>query len=175
MKIYKKIIVVIIVIMSFGWLMYKYINKPKLLINGYTLSFNENKVYLDGAIKNPGVYVFKNGTKLQEIISVAGGFVENVNIQEIDFEYIVKNGEKIYIPFVKEKIYFDEDIKSEKININIATIDELMSLEGIGKKTAEKIVEYREKKEFEKIEDIMNVEGIGQAKFSNIKERIVVE
>ena len=65
---------------------------------------------------------------------------------------------------------------SEKliININTADAEELMKLRGVGEKTAEKIIEYREQTPFETIEDIMNVSGIGEKKFEDIREMICV-
>ena len=61
------------------------------------------------------------------------------------------------------------------ININTATLEELLTLTGIGESKAKKIIEYREKNgNFEKIEDIMNVSGIGQALYDDIKENITV-
>ncbi|HOM01657.1 MAG TPA: helix-hairpin-helix domain-containing protein [Acetivibrio sp.] len=63
-----------------------------------------------------------------------------------------------------------------KININTATLEELDTLPGIGPSTAAKIVAYREQNgEFKTIEDIMNVSGIGQSKFNNIKDFITVD
>ena len=64
----------------------------------------------------------------------------------------------------------------KKININTALTADLTSLPGIGEVTAERIIEYREKKKgFKKIEDLMNVKGIGEKKFAKIKDFIVVE
>lgn len=65
---------------------------------------------------------------------------------------------------------------SEKlmININTADAEQLVKLKGVGEKTAEKIIEYREQCPFESIEDIMNVSGIGEKKFEDIKDMICV-
>ena len=60
------------------------------------------------------------------------------------------------------------------VNINTANEEELMKLKGVGEKTAEKIIEYREQCPFESIEDIMNVSGIGEKKFEDIKDMICV-
>lgn len=63
-----------------------------------------------------------------------------------------------------------------KIDLNKATVQELVQLKGIGKKYAERIIEYRDSHgKFEKIEDLMKVKGIGQKKFDSIKDLISVE
>lgn len=63
-----------------------------------------------------------------------------------------------------------------KININIAGVEELASLDKVGDKYAQRIVEYREKNGmFEKAEDIVNVKGIGSKIWEANKDRIVVE
>lgn len=60
------------------------------------------------------------------------------------------------------------------VNINTATQKELMSLSGIGEAKAKAIIEYRSKTKFKKIEDIMQVPGIGKGIFEKIKEDITV-
>lgn len=62
-----------------------------------------------------------------------------------------------------------------QVNINIASKEELMQLEGVGSSYAIKIIEYRETNgPFEKPEDIMNVKGIGEATYEKNKDRITV-
>lgn len=62
------------------------------------------------------------------------------------------------------------------VEINNATIVELESLPGIGKKTAEAVIEFRTLNgKFEKVEDLLNVKGIGKAKLEKIKKYIVVK
>ena len=64
---------------------------------------------------------------------------------------------------------------SEKINLNSATAEQLQSIPGIGPVTAKSIVEYRTKVgKFNKIEEIINVKGIGEKKFQKIKDRLAV-
>jgi competence protein ComEA len=67
-------------------------------------------------------------------------------------------------------------VGADKVNINTADVKALMTLEGVGHKVAEKIVEYREAHgHFKKAEDLRKVEGIGGGLWERNKERIVVK
>ena len=64
---------------------------------------------------------------------------------------------------------------TEKVNLNNATEDQLQTLPGVGPAMAKKNIEYRSKNgKFSKIEDILNVKGIGEKKFQRMKDRLVV-
>ena len=64
---------------------------------------------------------------------------------------------------------------SGPLNLNTATVAQLEALPGIGKSTAERILEYREKSGgFKKIEDLMNVRGIGEKNFLKLKPLVTV-
>ena len=63
---------------------------------------------------------------------------------------------------------------AEKININTATIEQLVELKGVGEKTAQHIIEYREKKKFETVDELINVKGIGEKTLAKIRDQITV-
>ncbi len=66
-------------------------------------------------------------------------------------------------------------VPAEKINLNSATAEQLQSIPGIGPSTAKSILDYRAKAgKFNKIEEIINVKGIGEKKFQKIKDRLTV-
>lgn len=68
----------------------------------------------------------------------------------------------------------NSNITSDLININTASLDELMTLNGIGESKAQSIIEYREKTKFNSIDEIKNVSGIGETAFEKIKNNITV-
>lgn len=67
----------------------------------------------------------------------------------------------------------EEEIKDTKVSINLATKEELMTLPGIGESKAENIIKYREENgQFEKLDDITKISGIGESVYSKIKDYI---
>ena len=120
-------------------------------------------------------------------IDKVGGTTPDANMNQVNLAYKLEDGQKIYIPNQNEEEYkitegmegiqTNEDINknNELININTATQTELELLSGIGPSTATKIIDYREENgEFETIDDIKNVPGIGEAKYETIKNSITV-
>jgi len=144
-------------------------------------------IYIDikGEVNNPGVYKIRVNSRLFQALELAGGLTNDADTLRINLSLKLDDETIIYIPKI---VYTDNDIQEDPIislppqdddygliNINNATMSELETLKGIGPSTASAIIEYRENiKEFEKIEDIMNVSGIGEATFNSIKNDITV-
>ena len=77
--------------------------------------------------------------------------------------------------FAAPKAEMQIETQAKVVNLNKASVDELQTLRGIGPAIANRIVQYREAHgNFEKIEDLVNVGGIGQAKLQNIKTQVTV-
>jgi len=82
----------------------------------------------------------------------------------------------IVVSFVMGVVSIALADEAGKVNINTATVKELVKLKRIGQKVAERIIQYREKEgPFEKPEDIMNVKGVGMKIFEANKDRITVK
>ena len=89
----------------------------------------------------------------------------------VKYEYIYK---ECKCPDVSTSACINDSQTSSKVNINTATLEELMTLTGIGESKAISIIEYREKTPFKTIEEIKNVSGIGDSAFDKIKDHITV-
>lgn len=144
-------------------------------------------VYVSGAILNPGLHQIPLGSRGQDAIALAGGFLPNANKDKVNLARKLKDGHHINVPFLKEKSTgkkrypqeqdFQKQEKPQKppkVNINKADSHELASLSGIGEYLAESIISYREQQPFKKIEDLQKVPGIGPRKFSRIKAEVEV-
>lgn len=146
-------------------------------------------IHIAGQVANPGIVQLEEGSRVTDAISAAGGILEKADLQEINLASIVEDGMKIYIPSIDErKEKFEEIDQNEmkdktieatkrkgKVNINTASKKELITLEGIGETTADRIIEYRKEiGKFKTIEDLKSVKGIGDSKFNKIKEKVEV-
>jgi competence protein ComEA len=149
----------------------------------------EISVYICGHVKNPGVVKVTEGTRLDEAIKLVGGAKDEADLQAVNLAYRLADEDMVYIPKKGEKhqdtgkaipgvstVKGTAENKSGKININTADEKELDTLEGVGPATARAIIQYREQKgPFKTVEDIKKVKGIGEAKFSSMKDKITVE
>lgn len=150
---------------------------------------NKIIVHITGEIENEGIIETKKDARIADVIDEAGGTTAEADLSKINLAYSVKDGQKIYIPNINdeqeekyiteeagENVIVEEEKVTDKVNINTAKQTELETLSGIGPSTALKIINYRkENGDFETIEDLKNVPGVGEAKFENIKEGICVE
>lgn len=161
----------------------------------------KNKQYIDikGNVKNPGVYEFNENDRVIDAINLAGGLKKNANTSNINLSQklksemviyiysnddIKKNGEnmscdtkcKTEIIEVNNCIETNENKNNdEKININTASLEELLKISGIGESKAKNIIEYRETNgQFKNIEEIKNINGIGDSLFNKIKDNITI-
>jgi competence protein ComEA len=134
---------------------------------------NEKTIWvdIDGAVNKPGVYEIDEDSRLFELIEIAGGLRKDAYTKDLNKSIKLSDEDKIYIKSLDE---IDLEKESSKININTATREELMNLNGIGEAISGNIIIYRESKKFIKIEDIMKVKGIGESKFNIIKDSIKV-
>jgi len=149
----------------------------------------EEEVIIDikGAITNPGVYRVKQGSIIQEVITIAGGLTSDADTKNLNLSKKVSN-EMVITVFTKEEVKKIEEEqlpikekddltleKNELISINTATEEELSTLPGIGEAKAKIIISYRENcGKFKKKEDLKNIKGIGDKIYEKLASYITV-
>ena len=174
----------------------------------------EEEVYyqvdIKGEVINPGIYTVKEGSRVIDVIRLAGDLTEVADTSVLNLSKKVKD-EMVIIVYsydevenftaTKEKEEIEQEaclsqngiqndacikdstddtssssvVISGKISLNTATLDELMTLPGIGEAKAQSIIEYREEVgAFQNIEELKEVSGIGDAIFDQIKENITI-
>ena len=161
------------------------------------------KVDIKGEVNAPGIYTLSSNARVIDVIEASGGLTENADTSVINLSKKITD-EMVIIIYSRDQVNsFEETKKMEKylqekceepdenslrngacisnkeqitgkININTASKEELMSLNGIGESKAEKIIQYREQNPLQTIEDLLNVPGIGENIFAQIKENIIV-
>ncbi len=138
-------------------------------------------IYIDvkGQVLNPGVYKILTDSRLFQLLSLAGGTTSNADTLAINLSLKLYDQQVIYIPSYDDEYPIITEVINENspgiININSASLDLLDTLPGIGPSTAQSIIDYRTQVGFfESIEDIMNVTGIGEATYNEIKDLITV-
>ena len=150
------------------------------------------RVFVNGQVAEPAVYELPPGSLVEMAIEAAGGFAAEADTAVVNLAQPLSDGVQVYVPSEKENTPPPLTVVSKPnaspamasaggstavglININTATIEELDSLPGVGPSTAQKIIEHRESNgPFAAIENIMDVTGIGEAKFAKIKDQITV-
>ena len=132
-------------------------------------------VHVSGSVKRAGVYQLEKDKRIIDAIDKAGGLLEDADSDAINLAEKIKDGMKIYVPKKGEKPTAGADLKSQSyIDLNLATKEELMTLPGVGEKTADKIIAYREAQTFEKVDDLLKVSGFGKKKMESLKGLISV-
>ena len=161
------------------------------------------KVDIKGEVNAPGIYTLSSNSRVIDVIEASGGLTENADTSVINLSKKISD-EMVIIIYSRDQVKnFEETKKQEKIiqekceepdenslkngacisnnetlngkvNINTASKEELMSLNGIGESKADTIIQYREQSPFQTIEDLLKVPGIGENIFAQIKENIIV-
>lgn len=144
----------------------------------------EVTIFISGEVNNPGVVTINSDKRLADAVNKLGGFTQDADLNKINLAMKIEDEKHYIIPKIGENIETSNDdnnldIKGEEnnlVNINEADIKELDSLPGVGEATATKIINHREENgKFKAIEEIKNVNGIGDKKYENIKDMITIK
>ena len=147
-------------------------------------TYNDNKTtyqssskivcQIKGEVVRPGVYYLNAGDHMQDLVLLAGGFTKSADINSINLVSVLEDN-KCYV-VAKDN---NEETINEKynlINVNTATKEELMTLDGIGSSKADAIIKYRQENgNFSSIDDLKNVSGITENIINKNIDKICVK
>lgn len=164
------------------------------------IGVKEITVYISGQVAKEGVVTLSSDKRLADAVEKLGGLTKNADTNNINLamkledekHYIIpKEGEAVQNNSDSTQVISNKDNNNQannssnnatqsdsqgsKININTADLKQLDDIPGVGEATANKILSYRDENgEFKSIEEIKNVNGIGDKKFENMKDLICV-
>ncbi len=153
---------------------------------GETAASTVIKIHVAGAVVAPGLYELRSGDRIYDALKLAGGALPEADMDMVNLAAKLTDGQQVFVPREGEPPPPGGSLAAsgggaadaaagQTININTATGEELQQLDGIGEKTAQKIIDYRQEHgAFGSIEELMEVPGIGPAKFENIRESVTV-
>lgn len=157
------------------------------------------KVDIKGEVNKPGVYTLEEKSRVVDVINKSGGLTKKADTSTVNLAKIVTDEMVIIIyskeeienlkkesssnnkippclcPIIendaniKENEPKDETNEEEKINLNTASIEKLKEVPGLGQTKAEAIIKYRQEYGFKQIEDLLNIDGIGNTTYEKIK------
>lgn len=145
-------------------------------------------VFVCGQVASPGVYELPKGSRICQAIDAAGGMLDTASTDWVNQAETAEDGQKIYVPSTEEAETMPEGQQTgqmqerssaegtdEKVHLNVASREELMTLTGIGEKKADAIIRYRESNGgFQSVDELMQVEGIKEGTYNKIKDSIVI-
>ncbi len=147
-------------------------------------------VHVCGAVNRPGVYTLPEGSRVCDAVEAAGGLSKDAAESFLNQAALLSDGLQVMVPTAEEAGGLSsqgasyglssaassaEGQTAQTVNINTASLQELMTLPGIGQTRAEAILAYRQEQgSFQTIEDIMKVSGIKEGSFEKLKDKITV-
>ena len=159
------------------------------IINEDNIDRNKIIVEIKGEVAKPDVYRLEEGSIIKDLIDMAGGVTEEADLSRINRAEELLNHELIIIGNINDETessvvqnnstYSSNGNNSDKgstlININTANLEQLKEITGIGNIKAQSIIDYREANGgFKSLEELKNVDGIGDKTFEKIKEQITL-
>lgn len=165
------IIVFVLGVIGF-YLVDSYLFKEKKDVDVEISELSYVEINVSGCVLRSGSYKLPATYTIKELFLMVG-LKDEADITGYNVDEVLVDKMNYYVPAkIEEKI--ENNTFSSVVNINTASVEELMSLDGVGETIAKRIILYRETKLFSTIEEIKNVSGIGDKVYEKIKDRITV-
>ena len=138
------------------------------------------RIYVSGAVVRPGVVTLPAGSLLVDALDAAGGAADDADVDNINLAAPLADNQHVIVPRLEATPQPEAEVASEPstaalVNINTATGAELEMLPHIGPAMAQRIIAYREAHGlFDRIEDLQEVDGIGETRYRDLAPLITV-
>lgn len=176
-----KIVIVSLVLLVVGLFVLQQVDPNVSHQGGESISSlvekNKIKATIEGEVVVPGIYNVEISDTLLDLVTLAGGLLESADYNAINLDITIDTRDYFYIPS-KSAYQSSCEIttQQEKLNVNTATSTQLATIKYISVALAERIVTYRtENGEFQTLEDLMNVTGIGRATYERIRDSLTLK
>jgi competence protein ComEA len=139
----------------------------------------EVTVHVAGAVRRPGVYRLRAGTRVDDAVRRAGGATRRADLSAVNLAAALEDGRQVLVPR-REPVAVTGGANGAtgppaKVNLNTAGEEELDGLVGVGPATAQKILGYREQHgSFGSVEELGDVPGIGERRLEALRELVTV-
>ena len=131
------------------------------------------QAYITGAVVSPGVYTLQPESRVNDLVQAAGGALPEADMTSVNLAKRVSDEDQVYVSSVDEAP--PASSRSNLLDINQASAEQLMALPGIGEVRSRAIVNYRiEIGRFQRIDQLLDVPGIGSATFEGIRDLVTL-
>lgn len=140
------------------------------------LRATEITVEIAGAVAEPGIYTVPAQSRVIDGIKAAGGILVDAELSGIDQVAFLMDGQKVTIPFAANSSDDEaQGIATGLVNLNTATLDELVALPGIGEKRAQAIIDYRNQHgPFTSVDGLLAVDGLTEGVVDELRPLVTV-
>jgi competence protein ComEA len=144
-------------------------------------SANSLVIDVEGKVKRPGIVTLPRGSRVHHAIARAGGLVEGADTSALNLARILVDGEQVIVGGAAEGSTAGTSAGAAapppagggRVSLNSATLEQLDTLPGVGPVTAQAIIDYRTSHGgFQRVEDLLDVKGIGEATLSDLKDQV---
>jgi competence protein ComEA len=138
-------------------------------------------VHVAGHVRHPGLVRLPAGSRVEDAIHAAGGATSGANLDAINLARKLTDGEQVLVPGPGDPApqpapgaTTAPGVPAAPLDLNTATLEQLDTLPGVGEVTAGRIVAYRTAHPFTSVDELLEVPGIGQRRFEQLKDLVTV-
>jgi competence protein ComEA len=135
-------------------------------------------VHVAGRVRRPGLVRLPAGSRVHDAIRAAGGVTAGADLDAVNLARKLTDGEQLRVPGpgdpVPQPIPDATAGPGTPLDLNTATVEQLDTLPGVGEVTAGRIVAYRAAHPFTTVDELLEVPGIGQRRFEQLKDLVTV-